>query len=320
MKHKVYELGNGIRIRVVNDISDPILTDEFYDKVYNNMFADDKNNKLAGLGFIKDKSFFIDILNNWINTEYDMFFLYKDDEPLGTLQTFANGRFGSNAVAVGYIVSGKAQGKGYATMMLKTASKHLTEQGYKIVINIKDGNTPSEKVAAKAGYRYFARMGNDSFYEYLGTGNLTESTFLDNKFTLSNQWLENGKDVLTRVNPRVLALEEYVNLTSQETKPINLWDTYYVVSPVNFGLVKKLSESGVKARRFVISDKTAKHMFNPAIKGPINLESFNELLEDNLNITDSNDFSMILGNDKGEVKVKILDNILLVEDYNNDLD
>jgi hypothetical protein len=119
------------------------------------------------------------------------------------------------------------------------------------------------------------------------------------------------------VNPKMLSFEEYIYMTTSANKPVVLDETYFVFSSAHYDLMDKLRKEKIKTISFGMSDRSAKRMFDPSKKGDIVLKEFYSLVEGNLKILDINKekTSMILGNDIGEIKIKIAKNVMLVEDF-----
>lgn len=212
-----------IRIERVNKASVRTLSDEFYRKVFD-VFSDPENNIKAGVQVIKNPMEMRDQVNSWFNdSSIYMYFLYYENELVGSLQAFEARAFGINSISVGYIVKPGNQGKGLGTIMLREATRDLVKEGYNIMLGFRDGNYASEKLAIKNNYKYHARVsvsdidGNFrpmTYYKYESSFINESKSLLDNKSILLEQVvkLENGE--LRRVNPSIISLEEYIYFSS----------------------------------------------------------------------------------------------------------
>ena len=326
MSEKI-NLNDDLSIYVVTDSMDFLLTQSFYENMYNNVFFDENNNTIAGLLGMNSVYDVKTQIQTWLsgNSEY-MFFLYKDNNIVGTTQAFKSKMFEHHTLSLGYIVSPSSQGKGYGTMMLKFVSEYLTSKNINIVLGFRDGNVASERIAAKNNYSYLLRttvpdasgeVRPMTFYKYNGKPVMNESynVIPNSKILTTKQQVEIGSRILSRVNPKMLSFNEYVYLTSSSNKPTSLNETYFIFSSPHYRLKDKLKVK--KLNPFAMTDEASKKMFNPSVKGDISLDKFYNLVESNLNILGINDdkTSMILGNDVGEIKIKVLNNIMLIEDF-----
>jgi hypothetical protein len=257
-----------------------------------------------------------------------MFFLFKNNVVIGSTQAFKSKTFDDNTLSLGYIVSPSEQGKGYGTTMLKFVSNYLTDLKKTVVLGFRDGNTSSERIAVKCNFSYLMRtnildaLGRDrpmTFYKYNGTSTINEeySVLPDAKGLITNQWINSGEKILSRVNPRKLTLDEYVLFSTSMHKPISLNETYYIFTSPHFRTSEELKRNNIRSNNFAITDQVSKKLFDPKVKGDIVLDKFCRLVNSDLHLTQINESktSMILEGVFGEVKVSLVNDILFVEDF-----
>lgn len=326
---KHFEINNNLSIEVISDIDDVLLTRTFYENLYRNIFSYKDNNLKAGLINMTTPNSVMRQIDNWLVDDSNyMFFLYEGNEIVGTTQSFNSNEFGDNTLTLGYIVSPNVQGKGYGTLMLKFVSEYLHKLGINIVLGFRDGNVASERIAAKNNYSYLTRMNQVdalgeirpmTYYKYNGKPLINESynVIPNSKILTTNQWVDDRQYILSRINPKMLNLEEYVYLCTSSNKPKTLNETYFLFSSAHYNLVDRLKKEKIKSKNFALSDKASNTMFNPATKGDIVLTEFCNLVDSDLDLLEINEdkTSMILGNKDGEIKIRLLDNILMVEEY-----
>ena len=326
---KQIKINDELTIHIVEDLYDSILTKDFYNNLYNNVFISEETNLKAGLIGMYGPASVKEQIETWLSsTSKYMFFLYKGKDVIGTTQAFESRSFGGDTLSLGYVVSPKVQGKGYGTVMLKFVSEYLHDLRINVVLGFRDGNVASERIAAKNNYSYLMRTsvmdvnGENrpmTFYKYNGKPIVNESynVIPNSKMLTTNHWLDDKTHILSRVNPKMLNLEEYVYLSTSSNKPISLEETYFLFSSPHYNLDDRLKKEKINAKYFGLTDKTTKNMFDPTKKGDIILKEFCDLMDSDLQIITMNEdrTSMILGNTIGEAKVNIVNNVLMVEEF-----
>lgn len=326
---KPFKINEELSIYVVTDVVDSLLTNTFFSNLYNNVFSDETNNLKAGLTGMNSTDEVQQQIKNWLKEPFTyMFFLFKGKDVVGTTQTFKSWRY-TGALTLGYTVSPLHQGKGYGTIMLKFVTDHLIKVGFdEILLGFRDGNVASERIAAKNNYTYHSRTNVPdasgvnrpmTYYKYNGKNTINESYSVipQKKVLTTNQWIEDSDKILSRVNPKIISFNEYVYLSTSTNKPISLNETYFVFTSAHHELTDRLRKERIKSISFGMTDRISKNLFDPTTKGDIILDEFYNLVESDLKILEVNrdKTSMILGNDIGEVKIKIIDNIMLIEDF-----
>lgn len=324
-----FKLEGNLTIHVISDELDPLLTKEFYNNLYNNVFANKDNNLKAGLITMRSVADVEYQIVFWLNgsSKY-MFFMYNGKNIVGTTQAFKSSAFDDDTLSLGYIMSPQSQGKGYGTMMLKFVSSYLHDKNIKVVLGFRDGNVASERIAVKSNYSYLMRTSTAdakgvvrpiTFYKYNGTTIVNEGydAITSSKILTTNQWIDDKDHILSRVNPKMLSLDEYVYFSTSANKPIALNETYFLFTTAHYGLTDRLKKEGIKSKTFGLTDKASKNLFDPSVKGDIVLNKFYSLLESDLRIFQISDdkTSMILGNDIGEARVRVIGTVLMVEDF-----
>jgi len=328
---KPFKINEELSIYVINDQNDSLLSNTFFNNLYNNVFSNEKNNLIAGLTDMNSVEEVREQIIKWLpygNFSY-MFFLFKGKDVIGSTQVFRPHMFEPNTLSLGYIVSPFHQGKGYGTIMLKFVSEYLYGVGFtNIVLGVRDGNSASERIAAKNNYSYFIRtnvpdaFGSNrpmTFYKYNGKTTINEGYAIipKSKILVTNQWFEDKSVILSRVNPKMLNLEEYVYLSTSINKPILLNETYFLFSSPHYNLSDRLKKEKIKSKYFALTDIASKNIFDPVSKGDIALNEFCDLVDSDLQILQISDdkTSMILGNDRGEIRVSVANDKLMVEEY-----
>lgn len=328
---KPFKVNEELSIYVVVDENDSLLMSDFYNRLYNNVFSDKDNNLKAGLVGIDGPNDLRLQIETWLNDSSPyMFFLFKGNDVIGTTQAFKSSMFSPSTLSLGYTLSPLHQGKGYGTIMLKFVSEYLHSDKlwFDLVLGFRDGNTASERIAAKNNYTYYLRTTVAdaegvrrpmTYYKYNGKQNINEgyNVISQKKVLTTNQWIEDSDKIISRINPKILSFNEYVYLTTSSNKPVTLDETYFVFTSAHYGLMDQLKKEKIKTISFGVTDRAAKNMFDPSKKGDIVLDEFFNLVESDLKILEINKekTAMILGNENGEVKVKKVGNVMLVEDF-----
>ena len=94
------------------------------------------------------------------------FHIFRDDKVIGRIWFF-NAK--DNSCEIGYWLIKSATGHGYMTEALSTLETELFEFGFdKIILDVDAGNTPSENVAKRNGYKLEKRLPMASWAKCVG--------------------------------------------------------------------------------------------------------------------------------------------------------
>ncbi|MCR4918143.1 MAG: GNAT family N-acetyltransferase [Alphaproteobacteria bacterium] len=102
---------------------------------------------------------------NQISKNYGvMFRIYKNNELIGRIRFFDDG-----GCKIGYWLIQSENGHGYMSEALSALETELFKFGFeKIILEIDDGNTLSERVAIRNGYKLEKRLPMDSWAKCIG--------------------------------------------------------------------------------------------------------------------------------------------------------
>ena len=100
------------------------------------------------------------------NNEGVLFGIYKNDELIGRIRFFD---IKDNGCEIGYWLIKSANGHGYMTEALSALETELFKFGFdKIILDVDAGNTPSENVAKRNGYKLEKRLPMASWAKCVG--------------------------------------------------------------------------------------------------------------------------------------------------------
>ena len=100
------------------------------------------------------------------NNEGVLFGIYKNDELIGRIRFFD---IKDNGCEIGYWLIKSANGHGYMSEALSALETELFKFGFdKIILDVDAGNTPSENVAKRNGYKLEKRLPMASWAKCVG--------------------------------------------------------------------------------------------------------------------------------------------------------
>lgn len=254
-------------------------------ELYNNVFSDYENNRIAGLPPFYDVKELKHAINLWFNdTTKFMFFLYKGNSIIGNLQAFTpyiqqmSPDIIDNGIEVGYMIAPSEHGKGYGTLFLEAVTSYLVQEGYTPVLGFRDGNYASEKIALKNNYKFLKRITKPDIdnrnkpMTYMVYGgekrNLKQSL---NEDAYSNQTIiinetDEIKHRVRRIGPSLMNYDEYIYLSSSLDKPTELNETYYIISPVHRNIVNDLKRLDKFVLHYAMNDKSSKIIYEECLR------------------------------------------------------